>query len=284
MSLGNDKSLVLSDDSSLVDISKAIPEYKPMIAEIQSFIPEIRRAKSLFGKTQSQFMDNMLTVSKPTPIRNLRQIMAEVNKIEEALVQAYNNNRKKEIEKKILLRNAEKASDSLDKELILVEADIKASEIESSKNYIAGSLRKLVNYKAQYHSICEEFGVSSFNEIDFEQEEERYHIMTAFEQGLNAARSRGGIIDEGNMIYFSQIGINGSVAQREVSKYLSAEAQIFAQEQEPAFEMQLKFLNCMAEKFKGCSFSLAKHKGMTTFTKSAALERGDTRLLNQGGE
>ena len=255
-----------------------MPEHRGMLETIKSGLPEIARATSLFNKTQSQFMDNMLTVSKPTPIRNLRQILAEMNKTKSALNEAYHKCRRKEVERRIALRSAEKESDELQRELYLIGAEEKASQLENTKGYISGAIRKLANYQAQYDSIKNHFDVDSFSEIDFEVEEERYHIMTAFEQGLNAARSHGGVIDEGNQIYFTGIGINGSMGQQLMANYLKYENKLLDSNQEPSYDLQLQFLNDMAEKFKGCSMRLAKHKGMTTMTEQAALTKGDTRL------
>lgn len=274
--------LVTLENKEIKDLISYLPEYKPMLESIKAGHAERIRAKSLFGKQQSQFMDNMLTASKLTPIRNARQILAEMNKTEQALSEAFHNCRRKDVERKIHLRDAENETDELKRELCFIDAEQKLSELESTKNYICGAIRKLANYQAQYNSICEHHGVKNFNELDLEVEEERYHIMTAFEQGLNAARSRQGVIDEGNLIYFTQIGVNGSHAQRLMIQYLNAENDSLNKGQEPSYDMQLKFLNDVAEKFKGCSMRLAAHKGMSVTTEQALLKRGDTRLL--GGE
>jgi len=115
------------------------------------------------------------------------------------------------------------------------------------------------------------------SEETFEAEEERYHIMKAFEQGMNAARSHGGFIDEGNQIYFTQIGINGTVAQVEMANYLNWESTMMHNKHEPTHEDQMAFLNRMAEKFKGCSRDYAARKGMRPVTEFALL--GDQNEL-----
>jgi len=277
----------IKDADSFKEIVSYLPEHKEMLDVVEKGLPEVVRASSLFGKTQSQFMDNMLTVSKTTPIRNLRQILAEMNKTREALQMAYFNCKKKEIEVKMKVRDSRAEQDELKASLLEVEADEISSQIETSKGYISGAIRKLTNYQVQYDSIMAGLGAESFNEVDFEEEEEKYHIKTAFEQGLNSARSRGGMIDEGNLIYLSQIGINGTVAQRLVSNYLNSEIDLIKNGSEPAYQMQLDFLNQMSVRFNGCSRSLAEHKGMTgKVSEVAALKSGDTRLLGNisGGE
>jgi hypothetical protein len=79
-----------------------------------------------------------------------------------------------------------------------------------------GAVRKLNFFINQYDNILAKIGKTEITEEDYEQEEKRYHVMTCMKQGLNAARSRGGVIDEGNMIYLFDLGINAAQAQAEV--------------------------------------------------------------------
>lgn len=259
------------------DLFHSQPELEGMVNNIESNLPEIRRATKNFGKTQSQYMDNMLTISHPTPIRNLRQILAEVEKTYTALQQSFYKHKKDEIKAKMKLRDIEKTDDELDKDLLGVEySEIKAS-IEASEKYISGAIRKISNYLDQYNRISEKLiedkGVDKFTELDFEEEEERYHIMTAFAQALTAARARGGIIDEGNHIYFYQIGINGSSAQMEVRKFLESEGkQINEGRGYPQHDQVLDFLNRMAETYKNCSTIYAGHKGVELMSKPSLIE------------
>lgn len=267
------------------EISKSLPEHEKMLEVISQGAAEIHRATSLFGKSQSQFMDNLLTVSHPTPIRNLRQILAEMDRARSALKENFFKHKKKEIEIKKKTIELESCENELDRELIELEIMEYQANKEESQKYISGAIRKLANYQIQYNSILSTLGVSSFNEIDFEVEEERYHIMKAFEQGVCAARSRGGVIDEGNHIYFTQIGINSGVAQKEVLSYLSRESDLIQKGEEPTHAMFLMFLNVMAEKFKGCSIQYAKYKGQTgEISEIAALKKGDMRFLEGKNE
>jgi len=269
----------LSLEVSLPGIASRLPEHREMMEIIRKSEPEIQRGMSQFGKTQSQFMDNMLTVSHLTPLRNLRQILAEMNKTREALKEAYFAIKKKEIQIKIKDKELERAAPGPERELIEIEIMELRSQIESTSLYVSGAVRKLAAYTTQYNSIRENYGISEFSEQDFENEEERYHIMKAFEQGLNAARSRGGIIDEGNLIYLSQIGINCASAQREVTQYLNDEATAFSEGREPSHKMVLLFLERMAQKYAGSAKTFAALKGMTTSSAVALLrssaEKGD---------
>lgn len=235
-------------------------EYIPMLQKIESNYPALKRDTDAFYKTQSQFMDNMLTVSAPTELRNLRQILAEINKIKSALQEAHFGTKKKQIE---ILKKEEqlKEATGLDADLLKIEIAELDSHIANTNDYTKGAIRKISAYITQYQNILKKLGKSELTEQDFEEDEERYHIMKAFEQGLCAARSHGGNIDEGNQIYFYQIGINGMVAQAEVSMYLQKEMEIIAGGQEPAHEMTVKFLEYCSKKFSGCAKNFAEYKG-----------------------
>lgn len=276
----NNQDLQTLETSKINSIIAYAPEHSKMLEVIRDNLPEIQRATSLFGKGQSQFMDNMLTVAHTTPVRNLRQILAEIEKSKMALKESYFKQAKKDIEICIKQRDLDLEKDDLKRQLAEIEISEMYSQKESSQIYISGAIRAITNYIEQYNSILASMGVTDFNEIDFEQEEEKYHIQKAFEQGVTAARSRQGIVDEGNMIYFTQIGINGAAAQRDVMDYLVSEGKLLADKEEPTHQMFLDFLNKSSEKYKGCSSTYAKAKGMTgKISEIASLKTGDLRLI-----
>jgi len=267
---------------SFVEMVKALDDkHSQLLQELNTDMPKIQEITNNFGKSQSQFMNNMLTTSHPTPIRNIRQIMAEITRSIGALREAYYKNKKKLIEIKKLERDLISEKDPLEKEMKEVEIEEKLMEIESSKLYIAGAIRKIAGYNQQYKNILDKMGVSSIDEVDFEKAEEEYHIKKAFEQGLTAARSRGGRIDEGNQIYLSQIGINGGVAQKAVEGYLKLEETMMVNGIEPTAELQWKFLEDMYQKFKGSAIIYAKKKGMTLADNNSLLESKDNKKVEE---
>jgi hypothetical protein len=271
--------LVDSKDGQLNISDRNIPDLSSMLQTIEQIAPKLAKSRVNFGKTQSQFMDNMLTVSCPTPLRNLHQILAEIEQVRGALRYAGFNLQKKQIEHKIKLRDIQQERDELKKELMQIELKENEAEIVDKEIYIAASIRKLTNYSIQFESISKKImkdqGIEDFSELDFEKAEEKYHIMRAFEQGLCSARSHGGIIDEGNQIYLYQIGINGAVAQAEVLSYLSAEAKAIEAGKNVDHSAALGFLEAMADKFAGCSKKFADYKGMIALNDSATFKKND---------
>lgn len=244
-------------------------QYQGMLGEISEFYPVIQKATNNFYKTQSQFMDNMMTVHQPTVIRSLRQILAEVNSSKQALNEAYYKSKKTKVELKRKQVMLEKLEDPFDKQLMMIEIEETQSQMESSRGYIEGAIRRVHAYLEQYKNLLKKYGKEEFTEQDFEEDEARYHVMTAFDQALCAARSRGGLIDEGNQIYFYQIGINGGTAQYEMAKYLTSEGQMFESGQLPTHEMTVNWLEEMGRKYAFAAQDFAERKGMTIMsTKS----------------
>ncbi len=258
--------------TGLKSLTDGMSDHKEMVTKIQASMPAIQASTDLFYKSQSQFMDNMLTVSGPTPIRNVRQILAEMQKTHEAIRELQFKTMRKDVELRMKQREYETETDELKKQLIEVDMIEMKYSAELSKSYLSGAIRKLTNYTDQYNSLVEKHNLKEFTEEDFEREEEKYHIMTAFTQGICAARAHGGVIDEGNMIYLTQIGINGTHAQKLVSDYLNYEMKLIADNKAPTHKFFLNFLEQVAEIFKGCSTQYAEHKGMAgTMTKTALL-------------
>jgi hypothetical protein len=88
-------------------------------------------------------------------------------------------------------------------------------------------------------------------------------------QALNAARTRGGVIDEGNHIYLFEMGINGAVAQAEIIGYLQMEEEMLSKGQAPTHEMTIKWLEACADKFEDCGRKFAEYRGLIPLDKQS---------------
>lgn len=270
----------LKENKSMNEIIAIMPEHKQMLETIKASLPEIQRATAAVGgKTQSQFMDNMMTVSNNTPGRNLRQILAQMVQTKQAIKEANYNLAKKHLEAEVKKEESETSASPSKKLLLLKEAEQLEESSEDTKIYLSGAVRTLANYTVQYNNIMEKFPhMKDWSEEDFERDEERHHIMKAFEQAMCAARARGGIIDEGNHIYLSQVGINGAHAQFRITEFLNAENKLLQDGKAPTHTAYIDFLERMAKEFAGSADKYAERKGMKTHTDMAMIQEGDTRL------
>lgn len=260
------KGLILADEIKFLE--KVEEKYKPLVANINEYLPQIEKDMTSFNKGQSSFMDTRMVLSHPTPIRQIRQGLAEIQSAKMALEDSNFGVKKKEIELKMKERELISETDELKRELIEIEIQEMQNGLFNIKEAQKGAIRRFSGYVEQIKNIRESYNIDDFSEADFENEEEKYHIMKVFEQAIHAARSHGGFIDEGNHIYFYQIGINGAVAQNFITEFLTLEQKSISNNKFPDGNFMKDFLKRMSEIFKGCSQEELKYKGMKESTLS----------------
>jgi len=266
-------------------------QYGQMLAIVQESEQAVALATAQHGTGHSQFqyatIDCSGPVAGPTKLRNWRQVLAVIEHTRDALDEAAFKLREARIKEAIFAEKAGKI-DGPQSELLRIKADKEASHAGMIERSMAGAIRKLVTYTLQFRElerqIRAELGKPDdepITEEDFERDEERFHIMKVFQQAIQAARGNGRI-DHGNMIYFDDLGIPGVMAQEEVGKFFETERRY--RELNPShvaevYGLQLDFLEAMARKFKGCSASLARSRGLLP----GVLHDATLKLSHEGG-
>jgi hypothetical protein len=249
-------------------LAETKPEYKTMLSNIAEKMPAVSQATSNFHKSHSQFMGVTLDVTAITPIRSVKHTLAEIDRTRAALQEAYINMKKKDVELRRKQAEFEKA-EGFDREMLEVEIMEIQSQFEGTKNHMQGAVRKMNFFVNQYENLMKKIGKTELTEEDYEREEARYHIMTCMKQGLNAARSRNGMIDEGNLIYLFDLGINAAQAQAEVFAYLTMENELISKGIPPTHEMTVKWLEACADKWADDPAKFAKYRGFDVFDPSS---------------
>ena len=253
-------------------------EYKQMLTNINATLPAIKQSSSNFYKSHSQFMGVMLDVTAITPIRSVKHTLAELDKTRMALEEAQLKMMKKDIE----LRQKEKRledgdyKDELERELLeteILEVKVNMANIQNS---VSGAIRKMNFFTNQYKSILKKLGKNDITEEEYEKEEARYHVMTCMKQALNAARARGGVIDEGNLIYLFDMGINSAQAQAEIYAYLEMENKLMKEGKAPTHEMTMQWLEACADKFSGDAEKFAERRGFKLYDEESL----NTKLID----
>jgi hypothetical protein len=259
--------LILGNMNTALVVTK--PEYNLMLKNIQDRMPAVTRDTSNFHKSHSQFMSVTLDVTAITPIRSIKHTLAEIDRTKSALQEAYIGLRKKQNELKKKERDLEASTDALDRELLEIEILELNSHLEGTQNHVNGALRKMNFMVNQHKQLLEAVGKNEITEEDYEREESRYHIMTCMKQALNAARSRNGMIDEGNLIYLFDLGINAAQAQAEVFAYLNMENQLISNGNAPTHEMTMRWLEACADKWQQDPAKFAERRGFSVFDRSS---------------
>jgi len=263
MTKKQNKAIATADFNIQLPTSK--PEYKSMLTNIQKHAPAIAQASSNFYKSHSQMMSVTLDVTAITPIRSIKHSLAEIEKTKGALRESYFKMRKEEVKLKKLERKLLEEDDALEREMLEIKINEKQANAESSRGYVEAAVRKLNFFTNQYDNLMKKIGKEKLTEADYELEEVKYHIMTCMKQALNSARPRGGIIDEGNMIYLFDLGINAAQAQLEVMSYLNWENELIQQGKAPEHEHTVQWLEGCADKWAGCPAAFANSRGFDVY-------------------
>jgi len=245
------------------------PEYKGMLEHINANLPAIRRDSENFYKSASQFKNVTLDVTELTPMGSLKHILAVIDRTKMALEEAHVSVRRKQIELKKKTLEYDNTENGYDKELLWVDIVEINNQLNNFENSVRGALRKLSFFTTQYQAIMDKLGKEEITEEDYELNESRHHVMTAMKQALCAARTRNGLIDEGNHIYLFDMGINGAVAQAEIFAFLQAEQEMLAKGQEPTQELTMKWLEACADKFANCGAKFAELRGFIPLDKKS---------------
>ena len=261
------------NDLTLSNVSTALvtnkPEYNVMMQNIDAKLPAVMQAATNFYKAHSQFMQVTLDVTPLTPLRSIYQSLAEIEQTKNALQENAIKQRKQDVELRRKQAQLEKTEDPFDRELLEIEILEIQTQAQNARNYMEGALRKLNFFVNQYESVLKKIGKTEITEEDYEREEARYHIMTCMKQALNAARSRGGVIDEGNMIYLFDLGINAAQAQAQVFAYLNMENEMISKGQAPTHEMTVKWLEACADMWQDDPRKFAESRGFSVLDKQS---------------
>jgi hypothetical protein len=245
------------------------PEYSVMLNNIDVKLPAVMKTATNFYKGHSQFMNVTLDVTTLTPLRSIYQSLAEIEQTRAALQDNHFKLKKAEIECRRKESMLAETTDPFDRELLELEIIEARAGAFSNQNYMEGAVRKLNFFINQYDNILAKIGKTEITEEDYELEEKRYHVMTCMKQGLNAARARGGVIDEGNMIYLFDLGINAAQAQAEVYAYLTMENEMISKGIPPTHEMTVKWLEACADKFENCAEKFAASRGFAVLDRQS---------------
>ena len=228
---------------------------QPEMNEITEFIGGTHaRMLNNFSKSQSNYMDTMLVFNAGTDVRNLRQISAEIEKKKMALAETQFKLRKKDIELRRKFKTLEECTDPLDKEMIGIELEEMIHGRNQSRSYIEAALKTILCMKQQFEQIMKSRGITEITELDFEQEEEEYHIKKSCHQAFEDIVACGRV-SVGNNKYLLQIGIMPNLVHDYWIKFLGTP---------DAYDKGkfLSALDALYTKMKGTSMVEADRRGI----------------------
>ena len=189
-------------------------------------LANVGELQSIWNHSHTQWIWKHLNLSYHAPMKNMRQIAAEIAGKRGAINEAKWRQVESEIKiKKIeeeLTKGAEDGSIDYWREVELKVKLAKLKEgITEGMSYIEGAMKDILVLNELYEQLKEK--VSSFSEADVEKEETKSHLKRSLVQCIRDVRQFGSIT-KGEQEYVEQIGINPMKLQTVLRAYVDNEA------------------------------------------------------------
>ena len=218
------------------------------VALVNEFLPELDEKTKFFDRNNSQSTLSMMSLTMlngHSPLRMLRQVLAETEKRKMALAEA-----------QVSHAQALKKIDKL-QEKVFLEPDNKIAQaklraafvgIESMESKINGSFKDIATLITAYNNMKENFGVEDWTEEEFEDSEKKHHVRRGFELMYRNLLD-GGRASTSTIEYMQQYGVHPQVGFVEVQGYIAIVNELISKQQIPHSNHLEEFLDAMADKY-----------------------------------
>jgi len=218
------------------------------VAKVNAGLPELESKTRYFDRSNSQTTLSMMSLtmmSGQSPMRMMRQIMAEVEKRKLALAQSQVDHAEKLEEIQTLELELDSNPDSHVLQAKLRLAHVSISTLESKVN---GSFKDIATLIDSYENLKSKHQINEWDEEAFEREEKKHHVRRGFElmyrNLMDGSRASTATIE-----YMQQYGVHPQVALTEVSGYIKYTADRIAKHDLPHANDLEEFLDEMANKY-----------------------------------
>jgi len=218
------------------------------VALVNEYLPELDEKTKFFDRNNSQStlaMMSLTMLNGHSPMRMMRQVLAETEKRKMALAEAQVSHAK-------ALRNIEKLQDKLfnDPDNNVLSAKLRAAfvGIEMMESKINGSFKDIATLINAYNNLKENHGVTDWSEEEFEESEKRHHVRRGFELMYRNLMD-GGRASTATIEYMQQYGVHPQVGLTEVQRYIKTVSDMIANKEIPHSNHLEDFLDEMADKY-----------------------------------
>lgn len=218
------------------------------VALVNEFLPELDEKTKFFDRNNSQSTLSMMSLTMlngHSPLRMLRQVLAETEKRKMALAEA-----------QVSHARALKQIDKL-QEKVFLEPDNKIAQaklraafvgIESMESKINGSFKDIATLITAYNNLKENYKIEDWTEEEFEESEKKHHVRRSFELMYRNLMD-GGRASTSTIEYMQQYGVHPQVGFVEVQGYISVVNELISKSQIPHSNHLEEFLDAMADKY-----------------------------------
>jgi len=244
------------------------------VAKVNEGLPEMDAKTRQFDRNNSQTTLSMMSITMlngHSPMRMMRQTMAETEKRKMALAEAQVSHAKAR-------KQIDKLHDMLEKdpddEVLQARLRLALVSITSLESKINGSFKDIATLIDTYEAIKAKNGIDDWDEESYEREEKRHHVRRSFELMYRNLMD-GGRASTSTIEYMQQYGVHPQVGHAEVSGYIASVNQRIANHQLLHSNDLEEFLDKMADKY----YKNADKTTERIFGKTDILNTGYMNLL-----
>lgn len=239
------------------------------LAIVSERMPELAEKTKIFDRNNSQTTISMMTLTMlngQSPMRLLRQILAEVERRKMALAEAQLSHAK-------LVAEIKELSDSGCGPVQEAELRLKNINLDIMESKVNGSIKDIATLIDAYDSIKATHKIDEWDEKSFEDSEKWHHIRRGFEL-LYRNMIQSGRAHEATIEYLQQYGVHVQIALAEVGVYISSINQAIESGNMVTASSIEDFLDAMATKYKHCADEASiRLFGKADFTNSDYMMR-----------
>lgn len=197
--------------------------FKDNSEKVDVAIQNTNELHNIWNHSHTQWMWKHLNLSWHAPLKNMRQISAEISRKKGALNEA----KWKHVQNEVKIKKIE---EELSKPELLdywreVDLKIKLAQLQEGlaegSTHIEGAMKDILALNELFEQLKSK--VSSFSEEDVEKEETKTHLKRSIVQCIRDIR-QGGSITKGEQEYLEQIGVNPMKMQNILREYVKSEA------------------------------------------------------------
>lgn len=218
------------------------------VALVNEFLPELDEKTKYFDRNNSQSTLSMMSLTMlngHSPMRMLRQVLAETEKRKMALAEAQVSHAK-------ALEKIQKIQDKLyldpDNPVLNAQLRSKFVSIEMMESKINGSFKDIATLITAYNNLKEHHGIDDWTEEEYEQSEKKHHVRRGFEL-MYRNLIDGGRVSPSTTEYMQQYGIHPQVGFVEVQAYINGVNKLISEDKIPHSNHLEEFLDSMADKY-----------------------------------
>jgi hypothetical protein len=248
---------------------------KELMVRVASGLPAIQNQTRIFDRQNSQTSLTLTTLtmlSGQSPMRMMRQVMAEIEKRQSALYEAQYNVAKSKSKLEKLLDRKDNLSKVEQADVIQLQHSITMTE-----NKANGSLKDIAILMDSYDSIKKNNDIDNWSEEDFEQEEKAHHTRRGFEL-LYRNLIEYGRGKEASLEYLQQYGVHAQIAIAEVTGYITLVNELVARGDKITSLHLEDFLDEMKDKYSSSANEVSKR----LFGKSDITNKEYMTLIGEG--